>query len=598
MIPNFNNLNNYQTKFPTQHQQLPTPPDRFNYSIPPHQLPVNNLNCNKNNSILPPIDILTGNPQFNNVQPPSQAHQQYHYNNQYRYQYSQSQPIHNQPQQHFVPTNNQQITSPISPITSPYKSVNNSQQQQSIPTNPYFPTNISKPISPKQQKRKKMNNQNQDLLNPTSPKKVKKSSKSKKTDLMITKFSSKINNNDTKTPPTSVTTTPKPKKSKNNIALITNKQIYYPIHKLTEAEMTTIPQDQLSKVQQIYPQIEIKKYSTSAIDPNRTYLTAYEYKLNDQWVVWDFETGFVHLTGIWKASLQNNSESSTSSMKADIVKLSESTPKEFQPYIKRIRGGFLKIQGTWLPFKLCKILARRFCYNIRYELIPIFGKQFPDLCLKPGEPGFGELKLDDLAKFNQDELPIPKPVVEEEVKSEPDKRKSNSTVTIPPIGTFIQPQPINLNSPVLNKKLSIDPITPPSNSNNRPHRKSGSSSTVSSVSSNQKTPVSATDDLSINDSDEIVNASKCLQSLSKLKQSTTKTVDQDFYDETELTDYESNYPFSPITRQEEKDKNGISSILYAANLKAQEQEQHKNESETKRQPTNTRPSMRINDLLT
>ncbi|ODV76632.1 DNA-binding domain of Mlu1-box binding protein MBP1, partial [Suhomyces tanzawaensis NRRL Y-17324] len=105
-------------------------------------------------------------------------------------------------------------------------------------------------------------------------------------------------------------------------------------------------------------------YLTLAIDPVRNYLTVYEYLVNNHWIIWDYETGFVHLTGIWKAS---------SSLKADIVKLLESTPKQYQPYIKRIRGGFLKIQGTWLPFNLCRVLARRFCYYIRYELIPIFG---------------------------------------------------------------------------------------------------------------------------------------------------------------------------------------------------------------------------------
>jgi hypothetical protein len=45
--------------------------------------------------------------------------------------------------------------------------------------------------------------------------------------------------------------------------------------------------------------------------------------------------GYVHFTGIWK-SLGNS--------KADIVKMVDSNP-ELQ--VKKIRGGFLKIQGTW-----------------------------------------------------------------------------------------------------------------------------------------------------------------------------------------------------------------------------------------------------------
>ena len=74
-------------------------------------------------------------------------------------------------------------------------------------------------------------------------------------------------------------------------------------------------------------------------------MTAYEYPLNNHWVIWDYETGWVHLTGIWKASLTiDGSNVSPSHLKADIVKLLESTPKEYQQYIKRIRGGFLKFK--------------------------------------------------------------------------------------------------------------------------------------------------------------------------------------------------------------------------------------------------------------
>lgn len=45
--------------------------------------------------------------------------------------------------------------------------------------------------------------------------------------------------------------------------------------------------------------------------------------------------GYVHFTGIWKA-LGNS--------KADIVKMVDSNP---ELKVKKIRGGFLKIQGTW-----------------------------------------------------------------------------------------------------------------------------------------------------------------------------------------------------------------------------------------------------------
>lgn len=74
------------------------------------------------------------------------------------------------------------------------------------------------------------------------------------------------------------------------------------------------------------------------------------------------------------------------------MKLIDSSP-ELETVIRRVRGGFLKIQGTWLPFETAERLAARTCYHIRYALIPLFGPGFPDKCLQPHEPGFGQLQL-------------------------------------------------------------------------------------------------------------------------------------------------------------------------------------------------------------
>lgn len=141
-----------------------------------------------------------------------------------------------------------------------------------------------------------------------------------------------------------------------------------------------VPNDQKSLVPSA-SSIVMKKYST-AVD-SRKFLTVYEFMVNNQWIIWDYHTGYVHLTGLWKA-IGNN--------KADIVKLIENSP-ELEPDIKRVRGGYLKIQGTWVPFEIAKALAARTCYFIRYALVPLFGNSFPESCLKPNEPGFGQLQM-------------------------------------------------------------------------------------------------------------------------------------------------------------------------------------------------------------
>lgn len=36
---------------------------------------------------------------------------------------------------------------------------------------------------------------------------------------------------------------------------------------------------------------------------------------------------------------------------ADIVKMLESQP-DLAPQLRRVRGGYLKIQGTWMPYEV------------------------------------------------------------------------------------------------------------------------------------------------------------------------------------------------------------------------------------------------------
>jgi hypothetical protein len=122
-----------------------------------------------------------------------------------------------------------------------------------------------------------------------------------------------------------------------------------------------------------------KKYSTNVDD--RNYLSVYEYQINDNWIIWDYYTGYVFFTGLWKAC---------GNTKTDIVKLVENFPS-LQTSVRRVRGGFLKIQGTWLPYHTVRELAKNFCFNVRFCLVPMFGETFPDECLKPDDENFGKL---------------------------------------------------------------------------------------------------------------------------------------------------------------------------------------------------------------
>jgi len=95
----------------------------------------------------------------------------------------------------------------------------------------------------------------------------------------------------------------------------------------------------------------------------------------------DIDDGYILWTGIWKA-LGNS--------KADIVKMIDSQP-DLAPLIRRVRGGYLKIQGTWMPYEVALKLSRRVAWSIRDELIPLFGPTFPSTCLSPDQPGYGQV---------------------------------------------------------------------------------------------------------------------------------------------------------------------------------------------------------------
>ncbi|GLB44733.1 putative DNA-binding domain of Mlu1-box binding protein MBP1 [Lyophyllum shimeji] len=121
------------------------------------------------------------------------------------------------------------------------------------------------------------------------------------------------------------------------------------------------------------------RYITSN-DP-RGYIPVYEYPLNGQWIMMDIDDGYILWTGIWKA-LGNS--------KADIVKMIDSQP-DLAPLIRRVRGGYLKIQGTWMPYEVALRLSRRVAWPIRDDLIPLFGPTFPSTCLSPDQPGYGQV---------------------------------------------------------------------------------------------------------------------------------------------------------------------------------------------------------------
>ncbi|PSK78842.1 hypothetical protein CJJ07_001280 [Candidozyma auris] len=309
----------------------------------------------------------------------------------------------------------------------------------------------------------------------------------------------------------------------NGKRLFPDSEERFPVTELQDALRVVPPRVAQDLSDHIYPSIITKKYSASALGTNRSHLLVYEYPLATQWVIWDYETGYTHLTGLWRAALheqalhrnKNGVVHVKPNAKADIVKLLESTPQALHPYIKRVRGGFLKIQGTWVPHSLCKRLARSFCYYIRYQLIPIFGTDFPDLCLHPDDPGFGELRFDvcgDSSDFSIDTTSAGSESCPISPTSESPMNGNNNDTNYSNPKTYDTTRSGSLSSTYSRSSNETNSLGSAHSSATSISVNSVSQST--SQSPNQ--PVVRQDDkrrLSYADIVDIVNASKCLQRL-------------------------------------------------------------------------------------
>ena len=49
--------------------------------------------------------------------------------------------------------------------------------------------------------------------------------------------------------------------------------------------------------------------------------------------------------------------------------------------------------GYWIPFEAAKAIAARLCWDIRYVLTPVFGVDFPDICLPKSDPLSKQLSI-------------------------------------------------------------------------------------------------------------------------------------------------------------------------------------------------------------
>ncbi|KAJ5884687.1 APSES transcription factor Xbp1 [Penicillium taxi] len=90
-------------------------------------------------------------------------------------------------------------------------------------------------------------------------------------------------------------------------------------------------------------------------------------------IMWDYNIGLVRTTPLFKC----NDYSKTAPGKA-----LASNPG-LREICHSITGGALAAQGYWMPYEAAKAVAATFCWKIRYALTPLFGNDFPNMCVDP-----------------------------------------------------------------------------------------------------------------------------------------------------------------------------------------------------------------------
>ncbi|KAN0087393.1 Transcription regulator HTH, APSES-type DNA-binding domain containing protein [Elaphomyces granulatus] len=115
----------------------------------------------------------------------------------------------------------------------------------------------------------------------------------------------------------------------------------------------------------------------------------YTFKIPEEekvWtVMWDYNIGLVRTTHLFKC---NNFP------KTAPGKVLDANPG-LRDICHSITGGALAAQGYWMPFEVAKAVAATFCWRIRHALTPLFGDDFPLLCIPPGDKkSFGKMRID------------------------------------------------------------------------------------------------------------------------------------------------------------------------------------------------------------
>ncbi|KAJ5593851.1 apses transcription factor Xbp1 [Penicillium hispanicum] len=102
-------------------------------------------------------------------------------------------------------------------------------------------------------------------------------------------------------------------------------------------------------------------------------------------IMWDYNIGLVRTTHLFKCNAYS---------KTAPGKVLNANPG-LRDICHSITGGALAAQGYWMPYDAARAVAATFCWKIRHVLTPLFGTDFPSICVPPEDKEhFGRMVID------------------------------------------------------------------------------------------------------------------------------------------------------------------------------------------------------------
>ncbi|KAF8253862.1 hypothetical protein K440DRAFT_673321 [Wilcoxina mikolae CBS 423.85] len=159
-----------------------------------------------------------------------------------------------------------------------------------------------------------------------------------------------------------------------------------PFHRQQLAEVKLYPADGVSRYTRRIPFKGSKGALFETTGRNQFDAPNILGEMKQWWMMWDYYNGLTRIHDLFECCKPGKTEPGNA--------LKNKVNPGLLDLCPNITGGNLHAQGYWVPYEAARAMAAKFCYKIRYALTPIFGEDFPSICLPETHEDFGKYDID------------------------------------------------------------------------------------------------------------------------------------------------------------------------------------------------------------